>query len=172
MPAPPHILTPCPPRGILTPSFPEKGLVSSSARPNLITAGTVTDPPSSQSLTRQGGPCFATMGIYKPIWLEFRSSPVITGAFVVTTPDADPFFWTARVKLFVEAPVATNLSAHVLVAGQEGREAALVDGAGEVDVEVRVASPRLWWCNGLGEPALYDAVAVIVAPDGSKVIPV
>lgn len=102
------------------------------------------------------GPRFLTSGIWREAVLEGRDIAVIKDLYIrqnaVSLQEAR---LTAVVE--VDAPAAWSGMLRVSAEGQEWMKAAvLVPGKQQVELELVIDTPRLWWCNGLGEPNLYS----------------
>lgn len=102
------------------------------------------------------GPRFLTSGIWREAVLWGRDIAVIKDLYIrqnaVSPKDAR---LTAVVE--VDAPEAWSGLLRVTAEGHEWMKAAsLVPGNQVVELELVIDTPRLWWCNGLGLPELYN----------------
>jgi beta-mannosidase len=113
------------------------------------------------------GPRFVTCGIWKPVRLVAWSGARIDDLYVElqsVSPSA------AKLVAHVDVVAASALDAIVSVATAiEGRQARgaekpvkLSPGMNRIDVDLLVASPQLWWPNGLGAQPLYTTTAVLI----------
>lgn len=102
------------------------------------------------------GPRFLTSGIWREAVLEGRDIAVIKDLYIrqnAVSPNEARL--TAVVE--VDAPEAWSGMLRVTAEGQEWMKAAsLVPGNQVVELELVIDTPRLWWCNGLGLPELYQ----------------
>ena len=101
------------------------------------------------------GPVLPDAGIWRDIYLLTDDGARITDCRVIQRHEAGRVFLTASVK--TEKPCALS--------------ATLTDPDGNavpipVNEETEVASPRLWWPNGLGEQALYTVSVRAASPEG------
>lgn len=116
------------------------------------------------------GPRLVTSGIWRPIILEGWSGLKIDDVFIETqkiTPD------NAEMKAVVSLEnqhsddkcrlELIDASSNKKLASKEYR---LEKGINNLTLPFNITSPKLWWCNGLGEPNLYDIQCnVIVGKD-------
>ncbi|XP_041969439.1 beta-mannosidase [Aricia agestis] len=114
------------------------------------------------------GPAFPSVGIWKPIFLEFRNSPVIRS--LTTHIEKQDSTWHVRITAHFEGHGKSHhltgfLSAILSVEGHQnvkiGRDLdtrTRNDGTAEVDMNMKISENmvRLWWPNGYGEQPLYD----------------
>ncbi|WP_270171150.1 beta-mannosidase [Paenibacillus sp. SYP-B4298] len=109
------------------------------------------------------GPRFVTSGIWRPVrleaWSGWRMRDVYIQQQKVTEQEAK---LCAVVEIEAEQPEEVQLR---LSGGGQVWEQTVSLAAGEntVRLEAVIAEPRLWWCRGLGEPALYTFTAELLA---------
>jgi beta-mannosidase len=105
------------------------------------------------------GPRFVTSGIWREVRLESWSGCRITDLFIrqreVTAEAAD---LTAMVEIESdgEQDIVWRLRTEEQLWEKPLR---VVKGVQTVQLDLRIDQPALWWCNGLGEPALYTFTA-------------
>ena len=108
------------------------------------------------------GPRFLTSGIWREAVLEGRDIAVIKDLYIrQNTVNQQEARLTAVIE--VDAPAAWSGMLRVTAEGQEWTKAAeLVPGMQTLELELVIDAPRLWWCNGLGEPHLYHFRAALL----------
>ncbi len=108
------------------------------------------------------GPRFVTSGIWKPVeligWSEARIIELFIDQKTVTAEVAQI---TGVIKVEAEADFEGKL---ILSTGdlRVEEQVQLVKGLNEVEVQMAMAEPRLWWSRGLGEQHLYEFTAVLL----------
>ena len=110
------------------------------------------------------GPRFVTSGIWRPVRLRAWSGARIDDLHIVQDSlSPDEARLTARFEVLSDAGGA----AMVDIQGPDGiaaRQAVtLKPGRNTIELPVTVASPKLWWSNGLGEAHLYTLTGRLVA---------
>ncbi|GGI99038.1 beta-mannosidase [Alicyclobacillus cellulosilyticus] len=111
------------------------------------------------------GPRFVTSGIWRDVWLEGWADCRITDLFI---EQRDVTAERAQLTAWVEVEADRAIAADVTVSTDgacAAVKAQLAPGVNRVRVDIVMDQPRLWWCNGLGEPYLYTFHAK-VATDG------
>lgn len=105
------------------------------------------------------GPRFVTSGIWRPIVLESWSDLRIENVYIRQKEvSATKAVITNEVEISADRDIA---GAKVTVRDNEAGTVFgtvttdLKKGANTVSVDFTVNNPRLWWCNGLGDPNLY-----------------
>jgi beta-mannosidase len=122
------------------------------------------------------GPRFVTSGIWRPVELVAWSGARIADFHLATDSLSDDFaLLTAMVELRVSEAEAERRSAAggipvtLTLSSPDGafetvlHEARVEEGLNRLRVPVRIPNPELWWPNGLGEPHLYTAQAILKA---------
>lgn len=102
------------------------------------------------------GPRFVGCGILHAPEIRAWDDVLIENMFITTqsiTPEVAKMVARFRYRCDVATPV--------LITTRDGRRVSLEDrklyaGVHEDSVTWEVPDPQLWWCNGLGEPYLYD----------------
>lgn len=115
------------------------------------------------------GPRFVTSGIWREVRLEGWSGPRIRDLHI----RQDRVNATAA-ELVAVVELETDVRWEGLLRVDTGelawqRSAVLEPGLHVVEVPARIPRPKLWWCRGLGEPAMYDFRAELVA-DGQGTV--
>ena len=116
------------------------------------------------------GPRILTMGIWKPVWIEGWSDMRIEDAHYVTV-SADRKQAVVDVEVDVLSDDVLDDAELVISDGDKivsRVPAAVAKGSNRLKASLKVRNPRLWWCNGMGKPELYDFTASVVA--GGKTI--
>ncbi len=105
------------------------------------------------------GPRLVTSGIWRPILLEAWDDSRIEN---VAIQSKNVTAHSANVVCEVEISSKKAVSdAKILVFDAKGNQLLgmtscyLNEGTNRVKVDFKLRNPRLWWCNGLGEPELY-----------------
>jgi len=120
------------------------------------------------------GPRFVTSGIWRPVELLAWSGAHIADLHLTTDSiTGDSALLTATVELQVSREEAERraaggeVPATLTVKSPEGafqpvrHQAVLEPGQNRFQVPIRIPDPQLWWPNGLGEPHLYTAQAIL-----------
>ena len=106
------------------------------------------------------GPRLVTSGIWRHAYLRGWSGPVIKDVFITTKGLRKN---NASMEAIVEI-ISDNdyQEMSLLISDNESGEqfaksnVRLKKGRNDISVPFDVNKPRLWWCNGLGEPNLYN----------------
>ncbi|MFD1175517.1 glycoside hydrolase family 2 protein [Paenibacillus puldeungensis] len=116
------------------------------------------------------GPRFVTSGIWREARIEGWSGPAMTDLFI------------RQDQVTAEAAKLTALVSIDSTEGWEGvlrvstdelvweKKISLQPGVQEVELELFMQNPRLWWCRGLGEPSLYHFRAELVEPAQNRTV--
>lgn len=102
------------------------------------------------------GPRLVTSGIWRPVHLIGWSGPRLTDLFIRQDEVSGQIAkLTAVVEIEADADWQGNL---VLTADglTWDKEVVLKKGRQTVELGLEIENPRLWWCRGLGEPAMYE----------------
>ncbi|MDE6331940.1 MAG: glycoside hydrolase family 2 protein [Muribaculaceae bacterium] len=106
------------------------------------------------------GPRLVTSGIWRPVYLEAWSGPKINDVYVRTSSIAkNKAEMTADIEIDSDIPVSKcelSLADKTSGAVLARRKLNLTQGMNSVSIPFSVKNPRLWWCNGLGTPDMYD----------------
>lgn len=102
------------------------------------------------------GPRLITCGIWRPVRLEAWSDERIESA-LISTIGIESSRARMAASLLVESTHVCDAKAEVLLDGKvlARTRVQLQPGENRVDLPFVVNKPRLWWSNGLGDPALY-----------------
>ncbi|MGI6224258.1 MAG: beta-mannosidase [Prevotella sp.] len=104
------------------------------------------------------GSRFVTSGIWRPIYLETWNKAKLTDVWYnqkdVTAKRA---IIDAQVEIDATTPIA-NAQVTITANGKKlaSRKTSLKAGHNTLTLRLQMKNPRLWWCNGMGEPYLYD----------------
>ncbi|MCJ7627490.1 MAG: hypothetical protein MUO50_03780 [Longimicrobiales bacterium] len=159
-------------------------LEARAALPYELPAGNDRGDPPSRVFVRKAayhygwdwGPRFVTSGIWRPVELLAWSGARISNLHLTTDSLAEDLaLLTATIELQVSTPEAERraagggIPAILTLTGVDNifepvrYEAALSPGLNRFQVPIRIPNPQLWWPNGLGEPHLYTAQAILKA---------
>lgn len=118
------------------------------------------------------GPRLVTTGIWRPVFLEGWSGPVIEDMYVTTESISGR---SAKMNASVEVIADRDISDGRLTLENltDGKHVAsipvkLLKGLNKFSLPFTMKNPRLWWCNGLGNPDLYD-FKISLEVDGAEV---
>lgn len=103
------------------------------------------------------GPRFVTCGIWKPVrlvgWSGFRVSDVV---YKLEYLDKDTAFMMADFMFEADRPGKYDF---LILNGDSGlygdQYSYIATSAEHLKITFKIPHPKLWWCNGLGEPNLY-----------------
>ncbi|SMF03632.1 beta-mannosidase [Paenibacillus barengoltzii] len=116
------------------------------------------------------GPRFVTSGIWREVRLEGWSGPVIRDLFI---RQDRVNVSAAELTAVVEIETAERWEGQMQLTDGEltwERSVGLEPGVNVVKVPAVIAEPKLWWCRGLGEPAMYNFHAKLVADGGQEAV--
>lgn len=100
-------------------------------------------------------------GIWQDVYLK------VTGACIFTDVQIKSRLMDGYRRAEVRFFIQTNAPDGARVSGRFGKTAfAAVLQGGTAEAEIVIEEPRLWWCNGQGEPYEYEAEAVLLSPEG------
>ncbi|WP_059042120.1 beta-mannosidase [Paenibacillus rubinfantis] len=112
------------------------------------------------------GPRFVTSGIWREVRLEGWCGPVIRDLSIrQDRVNAS----VAELTAVAEVETAERWEGQLRVTNGEQtweRSVVLEPGTQAVEVPAVISEPKLWWCRGLGEPAMYNFRAELVANGG------
>jgi beta-mannosidase len=113
------------------------------------------------------GPKLTTSGIWRSIYLEAYSGPVLRHPFVTTTSLKKR---SAEIEVSVEIEqFKTPVNVTVRIEGKEYSEETVRRArSSTLRFTMPVASPDVWWPNGYGEQPLYTATFIIRNADGTE----
>ncbi len=102
------------------------------------------------------GPRLVTSGIWRPVFLEGWDDCKIEQVFI-QQPQVDRSLARLNASIRFTSDRSEKLSAEILYQNRTLASTSLESQAGEnsIDLPFTIKHPRLWWSNGLGEPALY-----------------
>ncbi|WP_088102750.1 beta-mannosidase [Halalkalibacter urbisdiaboli] len=108
------------------------------------------------------GPRFVTSGIWKKVKLEGWSDYHIESLFIKQNQLSSEY---AEVTAVVEIKAADIGQETIkLTIGEQEivREVELQKGINQIEVDVKILNPKLWWCRGLGEQHTYTCKAELI----------
>ncbi|MFI3299147.1 MAG: glycoside hydrolase family 2 TIM barrel-domain containing protein [Rikenellaceae bacterium] len=114
------------------------------------------------------GPRFVSCGVWRPIYLEAWSGATLDNVQFVQTSQSDEIA-TFDVNVTLDADQAGTLK--LMVCSPDGKEyfAQSVEvqaGENNVNANMVIKNPKLWWPNGTGEANLYGVNVIIADPTG------
>lgn len=108
------------------------------------------------------GPRLVTSGIWRKVVLTGWDAALIDNIQIVQHEVTDRIATvTESVEIVADRPIE---NAELVVRDSltnriyARRECRLDKGSNKVDIDFQIRNPRLWWCNGLGEPNMYGFV--------------
>jgi beta-mannosidase len=116
------------------------------------------------------GPRLITSGIWRPAYLRMWNQARIDNASIRTT---NIYGNKASLRADINVEAAFPLQATVTITSPDGQFSrvsqplSLNKGSNKVSLEFEINKPRLWWCNGLGEPNLYNVDVELVTDEGA-----
>lgn len=111
------------------------------------------------------GPRFVTSGIWREARIEGWSGPAMTNLFIrqdQVTAEA------AKLTALVSIDSTKRWEGMLRVSTDElvwEKRISLQPGVQEIELNLFLSNPRLWWCRGLGDPSLYQFRAELVEPE-------
>ena len=111
------------------------------------------------------GPRILTMGIWKPVWIEgWNDARIESVHYVTASADRRQAVMDVDVEVLADGSLK---EAEVLISS-EGKlysrfPVELKEGINRFETSFRIRNPRLWWCNGMGSPELYDFTVSVVS---------
>lgn len=109
------------------------------------------------------GPRLVTSGIWRPIVVKAWDDLKINNVRYI---QENISVKNASLKLVAEVE-ATKAGAATMTVSADGlsqkwtAKAQLKEGVNTIEIPVSIRNPKLWWCNGLGEPNLYHFTASV-----------
>ncbi len=111
------------------------------------------------------GPDLATVGIWKPLYLETWSEVRIASVRPLVTVDGRTGILDAHVEVQRAPGTDAAISVEVQIAGNDVA-VEVPAGRSHVEVQVEVADARLWWPHGYGDQPLYPVAVTATAGGG------
>lgn len=111
------------------------------------------------------GPRFVTSGIWRKIVLRAWSGARISDLHILQeslTAEAAQLTAVFEIISDIAAPAAIAIRCANNAAIRANAQVALTPGTHTVKITFIIAKPTLWWCNGLGEPFLYELTGQLV----------
>jgi len=104
------------------------------------------------------GPRLVTSGIWRPVYLETWTGPKIEDVCIQTASiDADNAQINSTVEIYSDKKYSNLI---ISVADSDKllahKNISLNKGLNILTIPFNIENPRLWWCNGLGKPNLYN----------------
>ena len=116
------------------------------------------------------GPVFITCGIWKPVSLRLWSQGKISGVQIIQhkTDLAEAALTAVITMVSFEEGLAEFRIADPAGQIYTNRRFILKKGENRIEIPFAIKNPRLWWCNGMGEPNLYR-FSISVAVNGQTI---
>ena len=108
------------------------------------------------------GPRFVTSGVWRPVVLKLWDEVKIRDLNIINDSiDNERAVLTAWFE--VESTASHSVDFSIEVNGQKAGDSKkeLSQGLNTIPVEFVIENPKRWWCNGLGEPYLYNIKASV-----------
>jgi len=109
------------------------------------------------------GPRFVTSGIWKEVRLEAWSGPRLRNLYIRQNEISSD---AAKLTAIIETDTDGIWEGQLRIGTDCGlswvRNVRLKAGSGTAELELEIASPRLWWSRGLGEQARYAFTATLL----------
>ncbi|MCZ0703091.1 beta-mannosidase [Natronobacillus azotifigens] len=102
------------------------------------------------------GPRFVTSGIWRKVMLRGWSNAHIEDVFIQQNQVSEE---SADLTVITEVHSDANLNAHIQITTKgidKKIPIALKKGMNKITLDLTIANPELWWCNGLGDATLYN----------------
>lgn len=106
------------------------------------------------------GPRFITCGIWKPVYLQLSGKISVSDVWIsndsITAKKA-----SLSLHLSIDSYLPKGEKVTVILKNEGERQSIVQslilpsDGVGQYKIPFSISQPKLWWCNGLGEPYLY-----------------
>lgn len=122
------------------------------------------------------GPRFITSGITAPLYLEFwnqikpvdvhiftqeieDSAAVLTAVLEIKSTVVQPVVITIRNK-----SISEKSNSNVIYSGEQ----IITPETSKYEFSFMIKNPKLWWCNGLGDPHIYDLIVEVKNGNNNK----
>jgi beta-mannosidase len=105
------------------------------------------------------GPRLLTCGIWRPVYLEFWNGVRLDNIRFIQKSLND---YAAELRLEAEFIASSSVIIDLILTSPTGefapvtKQMGVKPGLNVVEIDFNIESPRKWWCNGLGEPFLYE----------------
>jgi beta-mannosidase len=115
------------------------------------------------------GPRFITAGIYKPVYLEVRNCFKAIDIHLFTKDTSND-----KAIITVDAQIHSDIEdkASVKVMDKKTKKVltrqviSITPEKKDYTIDFTINNPKLWWCNGLGEPNIYDLIVELETEKG------
>jgi len=113
------------------------------------------------------GPTFITSGIWKPVYLKAWNNNLVEN-FYIKTKTATPDKATINISFDIENRKNEDAKIEIKVNSKKHLQSSFsIDSLRKTyNISLEIDKPKLWWCNGLGEPYLYDIDVQITSTAG------
>ncbi|MEM6656365.1 MAG: glycoside hydrolase family 2 protein, partial [Planctomycetota bacterium] len=108
------------------------------------------------------GPRLVSSGIWRPARLVAWDAARLTDLRIVQRTQSEQVAkLTAEFEIEADGSREASLAIRVDGAPLQEKSVSLKRGVHTYQVDFQIENPELWWCNGLGEPHLYDVAGVL-----------
>jgi len=115
------------------------------------------------------GPSFPTVGLWRPVYLEYPDKAWIESMRFDTLEIKDGLARVAiKVGLGGDLKEDDMIECNLSYRGQNFIQSKPVCGSNQVEILTELENPTLWWPHGYGEQSLYD-LDIILSSKGSKI---
>jgi len=115
------------------------------------------------------GPRLITCGVWRPAVIEGWDAIRIQGVRIVQESVSST---AADITSLVEIRSSSNQTARILLSADgvtlSVKDTGLQKGFNTIALKGAIASPNLWWTNGLGSHYLYDVRVTVISQDGYR----
>lgn len=98
------------------------------------------------------GPRFVTAGVWKNVSLHFSNHAYIEKCYI----QQKTINKTEASLNFVTKIISNENTDYLIKIGNIKKKINLKKGINSIEIPYNLKKPKLWWCNGLGEPYLYN----------------
>ncbi|MFA7288835.1 MAG: hypothetical protein WC055_08135, partial [Melioribacteraceae bacterium] len=111
------------------------------------------------------GPIFATSGIWKDVYIAKNNFPEIE-SFKFDTIEATESLAKVKITFSIKNKTKNNISAKIKLQNKNDLlEYSIEKCKTNNEFIAAIDNPSLWWCNGYGEPNLYEVEILLLEKD-------
>ena len=115
------------------------------------------------------GPRYITAGIHKPVYLEIRNNIQEVDFYLFTKDIANnKATLSLNAQIWADSEEEATLKVTDKNSGKTllKQEININSGDNTYSMDFAINNPKLWWCNGLGEPHIYDIAIELTTAKG------
>ena len=104
------------------------------------------------------GPRLVTSGIWRPVILQSWNDAILRDLyFKVQSIDEEKAEYNVLLEIESERDFK-SVKTVIKIEGQPEQRSSIdvVEGMNNIEIPLTINKPKLWWCNGLGDPHLYN----------------